>query len=241
MKVKIGKYRSWFGPYQLAKLLCFWVKDVKDEYGMKSKPEWVHKFGEFLAHGSILPERAIGEIDTWGDDRPNTWLYKFLSWVDSKKKRKIDVRIDRWDTWSMDSTLGYIIRPMLHKLNKEKHGAPFVDDEDVPEELRSTAAPPKENDYDTDDNHFKRWDWVMDEIIFAFESLDGGKNSDWEDQFTTGEYDLRFKKISENGTSEMVQGPNHTAKTDWDARKEYAKRIQNGFRLFGKYYQNLWD
>jgi hypothetical protein len=39
----------------------------------------------------------------------------------------------------------------------------------------------------------------------------------------------------------MVQGPKHTAETDWDARKEYGNRIQNGFRLFGKYYQSLWD
>ena len=39
MKVKIGTYTNWFGPYQLAELLCFWVKDVKDESGMKSKPD----------------------------------------------------------------------------------------------------------------------------------------------------------------------------------------------------------
>ena len=47
--------------------------------------------------------------------------------------------------------------------------APLVDDEDVPEELRSTAAPAKENDWDVDENHFKRWDWVLDEMIWAFE------------------------------------------------------------------------
>ena len=36
MKVKIGPYKNWFGPYQLAELLCFWAKEtVVDEYGMK--------------------------------------------------------------------------------------------------------------------------------------------------------------------------------------------------------------
>jgi hypothetical protein len=245
MKVKIGPYKNWFGPYQLATLICFWAKEETDEYGMKSKPDWVHKFGEWLAHGSIRPDPAAGDETSWDDDRPNTWLYKLLLWIDSKKKRKLEVHIDRWDTWNMETTLGYIVRPMLKQLLKSKHGAPYVDDEDVPLELRSTSAPEltqEEKDTGhTDDLFFKRWDWVMNEMIFAFESLDGGANQDWEDQFTTGKYDFRFKKIDEAGTSEMVHGPNHTAETDWDARKAYAERVSNGFRLFGKYYMSLWD
>jgi len=75
-------------------------------------------------------------------------------------------------------------------------------------------------------------------MIFAFETkVDDGR---WEDQFETGEYDLQWKKL-EDGNSEMVKGPNHTAVTDWDGRKAYQDRISNGFRLFGKYYENLWD
>jgi hypothetical protein len=41
--------------------------------------------------------------------------------------------------------------------------------------------------------------------------------------------------------SQMIDGPNHTKVYDWEGRKAYEARIQNGFRLFGKYYQNLWD
>jgi hypothetical protein len=246
MKVRIGPYTNWFGPYQLAEKLCFWVKPVKDEYGYKSKPEWVHSFGELLAHGSVRPERAIGEeTDMFDEGRKTTLLYRFLSWIEGKKKRKIYVHIDRWDTWSMNGTLGYIIRPMLIQLKESKHGSPFVDDEDVPEHLRSTTASErtqeeKDNGH-VDGNHHARWDWVLDEMIFAFESLDGGPNQDWEEQFKTGEYDFRFKKISEDGTSMMVHGPNHTAETDWESMKAYSNRIQKGFQLFGKYYQSLWD
>lgn len=48
MKVKIGPYKNWFGPYQLAEKLCFWAKEtVVDEHGMKSKPDYVHNFGEW--------------------------------------------------------------------------------------------------------------------------------------------------------------------------------------------------
>ena len=41
--------------------------------------------------------------------------------------------------------------------------------------------------------------------------------------------------------SEMKHGPHHTFKIDWEARSKYQDRITNGFRLFGKYYENLWD
>ena len=239
MRVRIGPYVNWFGAYQLAELLCFWVKEVPDEYGIKSKPDWVHNFGEWLAHGSVEPEPKVGEISSWDRERHDTLLSRFLTWIHSKQKRTIKVQIDRWDTWSMDHTLGYIVLPMLKQLKATKHGSPFVDDKDVPAELRSTAAPPKENDYDTDENHFKRWDWVLDEMIFAFETK-AGSLEDWEDQFHTGEHDIQWKKL-EGGNSEMIRGPNDTSKYDMKGRKAYQKRISNGFRLFGKYYENLWD
>ena len=236
MKVYIGPYKNWFGPYQLAELICFWAKKEKDEYGFPKKPDWVHNFGEWLAHGSVEPEPKVGDIYKWRD-RPRTWLYKFLSWIESKRKRTIYVRIDRWDTWSMDHTLAYIVAPMLKQLRNTTHGSPNVDDEDVPEELRSTSAPPKENEYDTDANHHARWDWVMGEMIFAFESK---LDDSWEEQFESGVSDLQWKKL-ENGMSQMIDGPNHTKKYDCEGRQKYEDRIKNGFRLFGKYYQNLWD
>lgn len=245
MKVHIGKYTSWFGPYQLAEKLCFWAKPVVDEHGFKSEPDWVHNFGEWLAHGSVLPE-ATPENPTskWNDDdRPITPLYKLLRWIDSKKKQKLQVHIHRWDTWSMDHTLSHIILPMLEQLQKTKQGAPYVDDDDVPEELRSTSAPPKENEWDTDANHFKRWDWVIDEMIFAFRNK---VDDNWEAQFASGTHDWRTEAtdFDDQGKPKlytMVTGPNHSYKIDKEKRDAYQKRISNGFRLFGKYYEGLWS
>lgn len=238
MKVKIGNYTNWFGPYQLAELLMFWVPKEKDEYGFPHTADRVHKFGEWLAHGSVEPELEVGEIRSWNRDRPTTWLYKFLSWIHSKKERTIKVHIDRWDTWSMDHTLALIVLPMLKQLKETKHGAPYVDLKDVPKELHGKKLTKKQKDNgELDDKHFERWDWVLDEMIFAFDSK---VDDDWEEQFETGEYDLQWKKL-EDGNSQMVHGPNHTAKTDWESRKKYEERISNGFRLFGKYYEALWD
>jgi len=236
MYIKIGPYKSWFGPHQLAETLCWWTK-YRDEYGLYEYPDWVHSFGEWLAHGSIEPRPKTGDIRKLNRERPETWLYRLLLWIDSFKQRKVYVRIDRWDSWSADDTLAIIILPLLKQLKQQKQGSPHVDDMDVPEHLRSTAVPPKENEWDIDDNHHARWDWVLDQMIWAFQQK---VNDNWEDQFYVGESDLQFEK-QEDGNFQLTQGPKHTAEFDREGYAAYSKRMDHGFALFGKYYQSLWS
>lgn len=245
MRVKIGKYKSWIGPYQLAELLCFWARDVEDEYGFKRKPDWVHDFGEWLTYGSVAPDPKPGDMSQlFNNDRPVTWLSRFLTWVDSRRARTVKIHIDRWDTWGMDHTLALIILPMLKQLQATKHGAPMVDLKDVPKELHGKKLTKKQKDQgEVDDKHFERWDWVLSEMIFAFEHL---VDETWEDQFQTGEYDLRSKPCEWDDEGkptlyEMVEGPNHTAHLDYDGMKAVYARIDRGLLFFGKYYRNLWD
>jgi hypothetical protein len=160
------------------------------------------------------------------------WYHNFLyEKFGIGNEPKVSVHIDDFDTWSMDHTLAYIIEPMLKQLKLTKHGAPIVDNKDVPKELRSEPAK-----YDICPTHFDKWDWVLDEMIFAFES----KHNNWEEQFQEGLLDRVFKTLP-NGMTEWAEGPKHTFKIDMKGRKAYQKRISNGFRLFGKYYENLWD
>ncbi len=200
MKVYIGPFKNWIGPYQIAEKLCFWAKKEKDEIGCPRHPDWVHDFGTWLAN------------DKNGDD---SWLTKLCLWIESKRKRTIKIRIDKYDTWNMDSTLAMIILPMLKQLNATKHGSPLVDDEDVPENVRSTNAPPKENEWDIDENHHKRWEWVMEEMIWAFEQLQ--PDNDWDSKY--------FESVK-------------FLKEQYDIHNN---RINNGLKLFGKYYRGLWD
>jgi hypothetical protein len=228
MKVVIGKYHTWIGPYQIAEMLCFWAKKVPDEIGMKRKPDWVHEFGRWLSENK---------------DGSDTRLTKFCNWVESKRHRQVYVRIDKFDTWSMDNTLAHIIVPMLVQLQLTKHGGPLVDDADVPDELRSTAAKAKENEWDIDDNHFARWDWVLNEMIFAFTAKRDGT---WQDKYSSGTHDWDSKPCAWDDAGkptmyQMVTGPNDTYKCDYEGMQVEQARISNGFRLFGKYYENLWD
>jgi hypothetical protein len=200
MKVYIGPYKTYYGPYQIADIVFFWV----DRKGIFADDDPRHERWDYKA------ANAFGD---WLADFD--WLYKFCNWVQSKRVRKCRINIHEYDTWSMDYTLSMIIHPMLEQLKETKHGAPWVDDEDVPEELRSTAAPElteQQKSYgETDGNFFKRWEWVLDEMIFAHAS----QFNDWEDEY----YERK----------------------DFDGMRVVQDRIKNGYCLFGKYYQGLWD
>ena len=130
---------------------------------------------------------------------------------DYEENRKIEVEIHNYDTWNLDQTLSYIIHPLLIQFRRYTDSAPVVDDEDVPVSLRKSSAPPVENPWDTDEFFFDRWNYVLDEMIWAFGTLE--QESDFWDGHTF----------------------------DNDAYKRYADRKQNAYRLFGKYYQSLWQ
>lgn len=164
-------------------------------------------------------------------------LSKF-NWISSLPvfRHKVTVRLDDYDTWDIPSTLGPVIVPLLKQFKETTHGAPFVDDEDVPEHLRSTSAKPKENEWDADEFHFDRWNYVLNEMITAFEY----SVEDCHDRHSSGTIDFSFEK-QPNGNSLMVHGPNHTYKVDYDAVKAEENRAAQGRYLFAKYYLNLWD
>jgi hypothetical protein len=101
----------------------------------------------------------------------------------NKGERKIEIKIDPYDTWSMDCTLALIVLPMLKQLKKTKHGSPLVDLEDVPENLRVTTTEDWDDQKTFDFYHkdkkikkkewnilHERWDWVMNEMIYALQS-----------------------------------------------------------------------
>lgn len=202
MKVYLSSYRyHWISPYTVLEKVFFWREIDYDE----------------------------PIIDKWSDRLAPICqgIQKVLDFFHPKINY---VKIDRWDTWSMDHTLSFIIVPMLKQLQATKHGSPLVDDEDAPEELRSTAAPAKENEWDIDENHFKRWDWVLSEMIWAFEQNLDDKSE--EKFFDDAKWDPKEKDFNKNL---------HKIKIDQVGLKAHHDRKANGFRLFGKYYQGLWD
>jgi len=207
MKVYIGPYKKWWGPYQFAELLKYVGIPEHVRIGLADK----------------LPMKPFDWFE-------NLWF----------RERKIDVRLDPWDTWSADHTLACIIRPLLIELRVDKNGVPLVDDEDVPEHLRERIERPEDGYWDEIIDPL-RWDYVIGEMIFAFTNIE---NDDWEEQFYSGEIDFKFEPLDPDDPDslfEMKTGPDHTYEVDWEGRDAFQKRINNGLRLFGKYYQSLWS
>jgi hypothetical protein len=220
MKIYLSNYRyHWISPYTILEHIFFWTdwskcgrnKGVIEDKDYVDHPEWVERWANRITPIS-------------------TAIRVVLDFIHPPIKY---VKIDRWDTWSMDHTLAHIILPMLKQLDKEKHGAPYTDDEDVPEYLRSHMAQPKENEWDTDSLHFMRWDWILAEMIWAFEQeIRDDDEAEFFDHSECGDEKFPWDKDGQYISK---------VKVDREGLEAHQKRKANGFRLFGKYYQNLWD
>ena len=236
MKINIGPYTSWFGPYQLAEKLCFWAKKEKDEYGFEHDADWVHDFGDWLAHGSVRSkERKTHKF--MGEDRPVTHLYKLLSWIESKKKRRIDIRIDNYDTWGTDTTLSHIIIPLLKQLRDTTHGYPadFMNDKsDFTDQLFFEG----EGFEYPEDSGFEKWKETIDKMIWAFEQV---IDYNWEDQYRSGNIEFDCVPCEDSDNWELVKGDGDTSEADYDGMRKHQERMQEGFELFGKHFRSLWD
>jgi len=165
-------------------------------------------------------------------------------------QRKIGIQIDNYDTWNMYHTLALIIYPMLIQLKENKHGVPS-DFADVGGESYS-----KQDSFDfysdsyneTFEEGCKRWDEIMDKMIWSFEQLidddydskyhHGKAEYDWvltEDTHlnpTTGKKEKMYQMVDKNPGEHWY---------DYEGHMEHDKRIQEGLDLFAKYYRNLWD
>ena len=139
---------------------------------------------------------------------------------DIHEDQLIDVHIDPWDTWNVDYTLAYIVLPMLKQLKETQHGSPMVDDEDVPHLPRMQRSSNEASQID----------------MFHTEE---------QDQLFWEQYHVRWAYVLD----EMIYAFDCKVNKDVpymrfddlnEIRKEQA-RIDNGFRLFGKYYEGLWN
>ncbi len=176
MIFKFGKYKNWFGVYQLAAMLRY------------------IGFSE-----STCENVAEKLVDTWVD--------KFLTWLHSKKKQKVVVKLDKYDVWNADYTMAHMIYPMMVELKQQKHGVPLVANEYVPEHLWTD-----ESDWEASYCP-EKWNYVMDEIIWAFERI----VKDDVDELATVDGTYNVEKCY-----------------------ELEKRVSNGTILFGTFYRCLW-
>ena len=74
----------------------------------------------------------------------------------------------------------------------------------------------------------QEWDQILDEMIWAFEQK---CRDNWEDDYY-GDYVEDQKNGSMVGSFKWI---------DHEGLKTHQERMTAGFKLFGEYYENLWD
>ena len=186
MKIKVGNYPN--------RLTCnIHTRHMRKKYGFDWPSNQSHE-------DSVLESIEDGVQSVYN-------MFNWL-WLD-RRTQKIKVRIDKWDTWSMDHTLAHVIHPMLVQLKATNHGYPSGLTE-------------------------KKWDNIMDEMIWAFEQK---LRDDWEGDY----YEYRELGLEEEGKDNLASFGSKLVWEDPEGRAAHQKRMTAGFKLFGKYYENLWD
>jgi hypothetical protein len=207
MKIKIGPYLNWWGPYQIFEKLAWLFGKERTRRWAMSSPEWF----------------------------TNT-----CQWVYDKRKRKIKIKIDDYDIWSMDNTLALIILPMLKLLKKNKHGTPILD---VMNQTSNSAQGSFDFYAEGDDSAFKagedQWEVIMDKMIWSFEQI---IDDSWEQQYTKQSAVLDLTEYPEDeGKTVIPVRWKVEGEYDWEGMKKHKEKIQEGLELFGHYFQNFWD
>ena len=131
--------------------------------------------------------------------------------------RKESIVIHDYDTWSMDHTLALVALPMLKQLKETKHGVPYMDYEDMPEHLQYIRR-----EYDP--------------------RAIGDLFSEPGEYFNEEEFD-RQVEIWNWMMDEMIWAMEQVIEDDvkYIGDIEHNDRVDNGLKLFGKYYRSLWD
>lgn len=115
--------------------------------------------------------------------------------------RKIDIKIDDYDTWNLDATLSLIIYPSLIKFREKLNGYWNPDKNDLPDHI---------DDFDEYGYTIKGTEWIIDEMIWSFWAINNYEKDN-----------LDISWINKDDPDRI--------------------RFDNGLRLFGKYYMNLWN
>lgn len=166
-------------------------------------------------------------------------------------RRKVKIQIERFDTYSLDHTLAYIIYPALLQLKNSKHGVPndFVMDIGGGDwEDQNSFDFYRESHSDVFEQASKRWDEVLDKMIWSFSQL---ISDDYSSQYHHGVSEWDFVESDKQypnpitgkleNTYQMVDRDPTSHWFDSEGHKLHEDRIQEGLELFGKYYRGLWD
>lgn len=246
MRVYIGPYKRGLSARQIAKgLTDLGYPFVLNEEEIISLAEemWSEDFGGKESNQKLL-HRANKYLQIEDKTtRLTTKDYKRIAqWAKEKTQRIKKIKINSYDTWSMDHTLAEIILPMLQQLKATKHGSPgnMPAFQQTSNQAQYTFDFYKDGDDDADTEGHKQWGVILDQMIWAFEQIINDYPE--EDSFWIKQPILDLNEYPEDqGKTVIPVRWEQQGQLDVKAHKEYHEKIKEGLRLFGEYYTSLWD
>lgn len=203
------------------------------------------------------PQRALRKMN-----RIEILVYNVVEFIQKKvvnpfnhymdSRERVSVRIDDWDTFSLDYTLAHIILPALKKFKDKDQGRFSVDDEDVPDEIKSTSSKPFDPYVGEIDEFYEaRSEYILDAMIYSFEHIidDSWKNTfytytdDTRPEFNFIAIDYAGNEVDEDeydGEIMYRMDSKNNMIIDRDGIESVEEKIDFGLRMFGKYYRGLW-
>lgn len=178
--------------------------------------------------GKLLSELDIEKEMKELEKLHKKWWYKYYWWIKYGVRQKIDElqwkipnciqRVKRgWgnaDTWRFDGYLARIISEGCKYLKEHKCGIPC-------EYLPNNDKIPYESNKKDEIEGIRRWNEVLDKIIFAFKTLY---------EITSGEKEFYLESLSEEKRKQLNC-----------ITKEENDRIEEGKKLFIENFHNLWN
>ena len=131
----------------------------------------------------ISPEK-IHDIDHW---LSSTRFGVVRRWITAKTKRErtVRIKIHEWDTWDVAHTLAHIVVPLLIQFRDGPFGpsndCPQTWKHDAPDEFRDGGSDGGANAEGEFDFHLERWEWIVDEMIWALTRVRDGDMDPYDD------------------------------------------------------------
>jgi hypothetical protein len=173
------------------------------------------------------------------------------AWLSSRERANI--RIDDWDTFSLDHTLALVILPALKKFKETGRGSIWIDDIDVPDDIKSIASKPYDSSIgELDEFYEARSNYIIDAMIYSFEKI---VDDSWQNEFYSYENDTigGFDYIAVDYDGNKVDEDTYEGKVLYELKNDNRMKIDNvgieavedkidfGLLMFGKYYRGLWQ
>lgn len=166
-------------------------------------------------------------------------------------ERKLDIKIDPWDTYSLDHNISLIILPMLLQLKYTKNGIPSDMVNSIGSDIDSnyTFDFIKDDEKEVFEMGCDKWDETLDKMIWSFAQL--SIQDDYDDKYHHGTMDMGWEKTGKQFLNPLTGKMEETYTVvdknpgehwyDYIGHQLHDKRIQEGIDLFAKYFRALWD